>query len=138
MYTLLKEFHSEFRWLVLALAVIVVIIFLIGFIAKRKYGKAENLTSLFYMISCDIQLLAGLVLYIFLSPATSSFAIDMSDPTSRFQSVEHPVTMLLAIVFAHIGRSKSKNAATDASKFKKGLIWFALSLIFMLSRMPWN
>lgn len=140
LYPFIKEAHSGWRWIVLVLAIAVVIDFAMGLFSKRSFKSLDNRLSLFYMISCDIQLLFGLLLYFVLSPLTQS-AFEggnvMSDPIVRFHVVEHPVTMLLAIVFAHIGRIASKKASADGKKFQRGLIWFLLSLIFMLSRMPW-
>jgi hypothetical protein len=140
LYSFIKEAHSGWRWIVLVLAIAAVIDFAMGLISKRSFKPIDNRLSLFYMISCDIQLLLGLLLYFVLSPVTQSAFQDgneMSDPTARFYAVEHPVTMLLAIVFAHVGRIASKKASADSKKFQRGLIWFLLSLIFMLSRMPW-
>ena len=139
-YLLIKEFHSLFRWLVFALAVIVVMNFVLGAVSKKVYDKVENLLTLFYIISCDIQLLIGLLLYFVFSPITKSVfegISPMGDASTRFYAVEHPLTMLLAIVFAHVGRSVSKRPAPDIVKFRRGLLWFSLSLICMLARMPW-
>jgi hypothetical protein len=100
----------------------------------------EELFSLAYLITVDVQLLIGLSLYFFLSPTVRqafSEGFDMSDAPTRFTVLEHPLTMLLAIAFVHIGRVMVKQAASDESKFKKGLIWFGLALVFILSRMPW-
>lgn len=138
LYMIFKEFHNLARWLILALAVITLLSFMYGHFTKKIFGKSDNLTCLLYMIFCDIQLLVGLVLYIYLSPNTNQFDFDMSNSASRFQTVEHPLTMLIAIIFVHVGRSAVKKASSDDAKFKKGLIWFSLSLIFMLLRMPWN
>ena len=140
LYPLIKESHSLLRWLVLALSVIVVMNFLLGAVSKKVYDKVENLLTLFYIISVDVQLLLGLLLYFVFSPITKSLFegnSSMSDATTRFYAVEHPLTMLLAIVFAHVGRSVSKKGATDIIKFRRGLLWFALSLLCMLARMPW-
>jgi hypothetical protein len=140
-YLLIKEFHSLFRWLVLALSVIVVMNFVLGAVSKKVYDKMENLLTLFYIISVDIQLLIGLLLYFVFSPLTRSLfegISPMDNATTRFYAVEHPIMMLLAIVFAHVGRSVSKRGATDVIKFRRGLIWFGLSLVCMLTRMPWQ
>ena len=139
-YPFIKEAHSGWRWILLILAVAAVIDFAVGLIGKRSFKSIDNRLSLFFMISCDVQLLLGLLLYFVLSPLTQSAFQNsnmMSDPTARFYAIEHPVIMLLAIAFAHIGRITSKKAPADRKKFQRGLIWFLLSLILMLSRMPW-
>jgi hypothetical protein len=140
MYNFVKEAHSGWRWIVLVLAIAAVIDFAMGLMSKRSFKPIDNRLSLFYMISCDIQLLLGLLLYFVLSPVIQNAfkeANVMSDPHARFVVVEHPVTMFLAIVFVHIGRIASKKAPADKKKFQRGLIWFLLSLIFILAGIPW-
>jgi NADH:ubiquinone oxidoreductase subunit H len=140
LYSIVKETHSGFRWIVLVLAIAVAIDFIIGWTSKKKFARLDNTLSLLYMISCDIQLLIGLSLYFFLSPVTQNamqFGLHQDDPKVMFFGVEHPITMILAIACAHVGRATSKKATTDSSKFKRGTIWFVLSLILLLARMPW-
>jgi hypothetical protein len=62
----------------------------------------------------------------------------LEDSKALFFAIEHPATMLLGIISAHIGRVACKKATTDTSKFKRGAIWFTLSLILILARMPWQ
>lgn len=140
-YPLVKDIHSYWRWLILALAVFVIIKYLAGWLGKQKFTSLDNRLNLFFITALDIQLLLGLLLYFFLSPIThlamKATASAMSDSTIRLYSIEHPLTMLIAIALAHIGRVMVKRSATDTAKFKRGFIYFTLSLIFMLSRMPW-
>jgi len=140
LYQIISSAHSGNRWLVLIMAIAAVVDFAIGLASKKKFGKLDDVLTLVYTIMIDLQLLLGLILYFFLSPTVHdaiSSGLDMSDAQSRFYVVEHPLTMLLAIVFAHVGRATVKRATTDAIKFRRGLIWFTLALVFMLSRMPW-
>ena len=141
LYLPVKDIHSYLRWIILALIVVVVIKYVMSWLSKNKFTSLDSRLSLFLVTALDIQFLLGLCLYFLLSPFTKSgmafSSTAMSDPQTRFYAVEHPVTMLLAIVFAHVGRSMMKKASTDESKFKKGSLWFGLSLLFMLSRMPW-
>ena len=141
LYHYLKDAHSYWRWIILALAVIVVVKYLAGWLAKQKFTSLDNRLNLVYVTALDIQLLFGLALYFFLSPVTthafSSGDNIMSDASVRFAVVEHPFTMLLAIVLAHVGRVMVKRAAADDAKLKRGAIFVGLSLLFMLARMPW-
>ncbi|MEY4926686.1 MAG: hypothetical protein RI894_1122, partial [Bacteroidota bacterium] len=45
--------------------------------------------------------------------------------------------MLLGGIFAQVGRTLSKKADEDAAKFRKGLIWFSLSILVILASIPW-
>lgn len=140
LYMIMNEAHSGNRWLILLMGIAIIVDYAIGWQSKKKFGKMDDVFSLVYMIAVDVQLLLGLILYVFLSPTvTGAFAegVDMKDPQVRMYVLEHPLTMVLAIIFVHIGRSMVKKATTDDAKFKKGLLWFGLALFFMLSRMPW-
>ncbi len=140
-YLPIKDIHSYLRWLILALAVITILKYLLGWIGKRKFVSLDNKLSLFFVTAMDIQFLLGLLLYFFLSPITQSAiqfgGYQLEDPNVRFYAIEHPVTMVLALIFAHVGRVVVKRSASDQLKYKRGTLLFALALILMLSRMQW-
>lgn len=138
-YLIIKDIHFYIRWVILALAVVVLLKYLAGWFGKQKFAAADNQLSLFFVTAMDIQLLLGLLLYFFLSPyGMAAFQHEdvMSTASTRLYAVEHPLTMFIAIIFAHVGRVMVKKSPDDSSKFKKGCIFFGLALIFMLSRMP--
>ena len=56
---------------------------------------------------------------------------------TRLLAVEHPLMMIIAIVFITIGWSKHKKKDTDTGKFKTIAIFYSLALLFVLSRIPW-
>ncbi len=137
MYEIILMTHSFLRWVVLILALITVVKYLIGWLQKKSFTASENKISLFYSIAMDIQLIVGLVLYLFLSPITNTFQIDMKDTFSRFWGMEHLAMMIIAIALVHIGRVMVKKGKTDVAKFSKGSIYFMLSLLIMLASIPW-
>jgi hypothetical protein len=62
----------------------------------------------------------------------------MSDPQTRFYaSWNTRLPMLLAIVFAHVGRSMMKKASTTKQNSKKGshLVW--RFLVIYAREVPW-
>ena len=111
-----------------------------SWLGKKLFTSLDNKLSLYFVSAMDVQLLLGLLLYFFLSPLGIS-AIQhentMGDATARLYALEHPLTMLLAIIIAHAGRVMVKKSATDDGKFKRGTLYYGLALLFMLSRMPW-
>ncbi|GDX53248.1 hypothetical protein LBMAG27_22950 [Bacteroidota bacterium] len=137
MYEVFLKTHSYLRWVVLILALITVVKYLFGWLQKKQFTSSENKISLFYSIAMDVQLIVGLVLYLFLSPITNSFHIDMKDTFSRFWGMEHIAMMVIAIALVHIGRVMVKKAKTDVARFSKGTIYFLLSLLIMLASIPW-
>lgn len=92
------------------------------------------------MISCDIQLLLGLILYftgMWFDKVKTGMAEVMKNPGERFFAVEHALMMIIAWMLVHIGRSMIKRADTDAQKHKRTLIYFGIALVIILAMIPW-
>jgi hypothetical protein len=62
----------------------------------------------------------------------ANMGLAMKEPALRFWTVEHAIVMILAVVLITIGRAKSKKAATDELKHKKGAIFYTLALLLIL------
>ncbi len=131
--------HNLLRWAVLLFGVWTVINALTGVLSKRAFTAGDNRSNLLFMISCDIQLLLGLILY-FAGP-TFNLVKDMGNTMKnagpRFFAVEHITMMLIAWILVHVGRTSVKKAGTDARKHKKMLIFFGLALLLILAAIPW-
>lgn len=137
-YTLV--IHSILRWAVLLLGVWAVIAALSAVISKRNYRNSDNKSSLFFMLSCDIQLLMGLLLYftgMWFEKVKSGMGAVMKDPAERYFAVEHALMMIIAWLLVHVGRSMVKRADTDAQKHKRTLIFFGIALVIILVMIPW-
>ncbi len=137
-YTLV--IHNILRWAVLIFGVWAVIAALGAVISKRGYKNSDNKSSLFFMISCDIQLLLGLILYFtgsWFEKVKSGMGAVMKDPAERFFAVEHALMMIIAWLLVHVGRSMIKRSDTDAKKHKRTLIYFGLALLLILAMIPW-
>lgn len=129
--------HSLLRWLVLFAGIAAVVMYALGYVNKKAFSNNENRISLIFTSLMDSQLLIGLYLYF----AKGHFAnltggSAMSNPIIRFFAVEHLFGMLVALVLVHIGRAASKKGE-DATRFRKGLIYFGLALVIMLVSIPW-
>ena len=61
----------------------------------------------------------------------------MKDPYLRFFQMEHPVSMILAIVLITLGHGMAKKAVSDEVKYKKALRYFILALLLILAAVPW-
>ncbi len=137
-YTLV--IHNILRWAVLLLGLWAVFTALTAVISKRNYSNADNKIGLFFMISCDIQLLLGLILYftgMWFEKVKSNMGAVMKDPAERYFAVEHALMMIIAWLLVHIGRSMVKRADTDAQKQKRTLIYFGIALLIILVMIPW-
>lgn len=140
MYDILLTIHSYLRWIILALSVLVILRAAMGLINKSEFGNLDSKAGLFFMMSCDIQLLVGLLLYAWASPITTAafadFGAAMKNPETRYWAVEHIFAMVLAWILVHIGKARSKNG-TDAKKHKSALIFYGLAILIVVATIPW-
>lgn len=139
MYTGLQHLHSGLAYLVLAALVIIFGYVLINYFKDNPFTEKVRKASLVGLIVSHLQLLIGLVLY-FISPlGLSNFSGEaMGDAMSRLYMLEHPLTMIIAIILITVGYSKAKNGTDDASRYKKILIYYGIGLVLMLIRIPWS
>ena len=137
----MKNVHSYWAYLVLAILIFAVINAILGLSKKKQFTDKDLRIGLFALIVSHIQLLIGLVWY-FMSPWFNALITDsgavMKEKSLRLLAVEHPVMMILAIVFITIGWSKHKKKTTDSAKFKTFAIFYGIGLLLMLSKIPWN
>jgi heme A synthase len=139
MYTLVLALHSWLRWGVVAAALLATA----STFTSRPAGDSDpaDRWGLIFMISLDLQMLLGLLLYFALSPTTAAIMTDfggaMKDPVARFWAVEHITTMMIAVVLAHVGRVLARKARTPASKRTRLMVCFTVATILILAGTPW-
>jgi len=142
MYQIFLILHKFLMWGVIALFIINIFNFLSKKSSNKEWEEKDTKLAKVFMIIFDIQITIGLFLHLFLSPITqTAFSKGgelMKDSFLRFYAVEHIVTMLLAVILAHIGLSKIKKKENSIDKIKSGLIFFSVSFILVLSRIPWS
>lgn len=137
MYTGVKHLHSFLPYIILALLVVTIIIFIVKASGKKEFSAGDKKLALFTLIANHIQLVVGLILY-FTSPIVKTALASgelMSNADYRFYGIEHIATMIIAIALITIGYSKSKRAT---NKFKPVLIFYSIGLVLILSRIPWG
>jgi hypothetical protein len=141
-YSFILGVHNIIRWVALILGILITVASFYGWLGKRSWSQSSRRLAVFYTSAMDIQLLLGLLLYIFFSPMTQTAFQDLSaamgNPVMRFFALEHAFYMLLAVVFAHLGSILAKRAQDDTGKYRRSAIWFGLSIIMLLLGMPWN
>jgi len=138
---MLKNIHSIWAYLVLFVLVITVINAIAGLVRKKEFTHKDFRLGLITLISSHIQLLIGMAWY-FMSPwfkaLTSNGGEVMKDSAARLLAVEHPLTMVIAIVLITIGWSTHKKQVKSESKFKKFVVFYGIALVLVLSRIPWS
>jgi hypothetical protein len=140
MYTGLLHTHNLFRWLVLIAVAVAIAFAFAGWLGKKEWKKRDNLAGLLLTIFIDIQFLIGIILYAFVSPLTKAafadFGAAMKNADLRFYAVEHILLMIIALVIIHIGRSKSKKAATPVKQHMAAALFYTIGLILILAAIP--
>ena len=132
--------HSILRLAVLLFGASTLLNALTGVMSKRIYNAGDNRSNLFFMISCDIQLLIGLILFFsnaWFDKVKAGMGDVMKNPVDRFFTVEHAGMMILAWILVHVGRSSVKRAPNDAAKHKKMLVFFGLAFLIIIASIPW-
>jgi Na+-driven multidrug efflux pump len=113
----------------------------VGWFGKREYTEIDRKVGVYFSVSLDIQLLLGIILYIFLSPITRTafqdFSTAMTITDIRFFAVEHILMMVLAVILVHVGTILSKRGASDISKHRRSAIWFSLAILIVILAIPW-
>jgi len=139
-YKIILEAHSGIAYVALLTIAIAVINALIGLSAKNEFKPKDRRIALFALIATHIQFVFGLILY-FVSPngLAKIKAVGMGGMQAydRLLALEHPLVNLIAIVLITVGWSTHKKAEEN-KKFKKIALFYALGLILLLSRIPWQ
>ena len=132
MYTGLLHTHSLLRYFILIALVVVIVKGLIGLINKQPYGKWDNKLGLYLFIFTHMQLLAGIILY-FVSPFVKFGPETMSDKMTRYWTIEHIFSMLIAVVLITLARTTSKKMTKDEDKHKRMVIFNFVALVVILA-----
>lgn len=132
MYTGLLHSHILLRYFVLAMLVVVIVMAFSGLMGKRSFGKWDDKAGLYLLIFTHLQLLVGFVLY-FVSPFVKFGSDTMSDKITRYWTVEHVFTMVIAVTLITIARISSKKLANDQARHKRLLILNAVALLLIIA-----
>ena len=136
LYPAIQAAHSGMRWIVLILLVAAIV----KAFSKRRGGSVypgKDKLALFAFISTHIQLVLGLILYLWLSPYVKYTSDVMSNKISRFYTVEHFSLMIIAIALITIGYVRAKKQAELNKGWKTIGVFYLVGLILILVSIPW-
>lgn len=141
MYFTLLALHNLLRWLFLGTLLTVVFKSFMGSQKNNPYSPTDKKIGGILVALAHTQLLIGLIL-LFTSPVIAELMQDMAatmkDKVKRAQLVEHPITMLLAVVLIQVARIRVKKAYADEDKHKRSLILNGIALLLVLYMIPWQ
>ncbi len=140
MYSTALTLHSWLRWVVIAAGLVAFIRAAAGASGRKPWRPSDDRAGFWFTMTLDVQLLLGLLLYVFLSPLTSQalhdFGAAMKAPGLRFWAVEHAFGMLIGVALAHVGRARARKA-DSLRRHKVAAIFFGLALVVILASIPW-
>lgn len=141
MYDYVLTAHSWLRWVVLIAGLFAVVRAVAGWSGRRPWMRLDERAGFWFTLSLDLQMLLGLILYLALSPITRAamgdFGAAMRSSGLRFWAVEHVFGMIVAIVFAHAGRARTRKLTESIARHKVAAICFVLALLAVLISIPW-
>ncbi len=109
--------HSINRWIIVVVAVIALIKFLLGWLRDQPYQGADRGLMAAYAGLLDLQLLMGIVLLI--------------DRDFARRPLEHAITMLIAIVLAHLSRLWRDKP--DKVKFRNNFLAILVGILLIIA-----
>lgn len=138
MYTGFQHLHSWLSYLVLAGILLSILFAMHGYFTKKEFGESDRKKALFGLIPAHLQWAFGFILY-FLSPLgfTSLSSEAMGNAMLRLYTVEHPITMILAVVLITVGFVRAKRGTDSNKRFLNIWGFYLVGLILIISRIPW-
>src|SRR5690242_15932545 len=88
--------HSGWRYIVLIVLAVTIIKMILGILTKGSWSNFDEQLNRFTPIVLDIQFLLGIILWVIW---LIQLGWSNMPPVAR---IEHPVTMIIAIVIAHV------------------------------------
>lgn len=140
MHPALLHTHNLLRWVVLLLGVLAFVKAYQGISGDRPYAAARRV-GVFFTAALHLQLLLGLGLFLvspFIRTAMSDMQTTMRDAATRFFVAEHPTVMVAAVVLMTIGGLVAKNAASDAARHRKAMVFIGITMLLLLWGIPWQ
>ena len=138
METGILQFHSGLRYIVLLMLLWSLAVAYRGLLTNKVYSASSRQLHSYTQILLMIQGLIGIVLYL-LKGYPGQFAhISNLPDQARFFLLKHLISMLVGILVCGIGYRNSIKAETDKGKFKAIAIFYTISLLIILSAIPWS
>ncbi len=133
--------HNLLRWILLPIILFILYRSYVGWLTNKSFEKLDNALGGAMIGLAHSQLLIGLIIYFSNERGFKSLSTPgvMKDAISRLYALEHPLTMIIAIVLLQLGRSFSKKASSDTARFKTIAIYTSIAMLLILSRqINWN
>jgi hypothetical protein len=142
-YAIFLMLHNSTRWLVLLLGMWALYRLATGWLQKRAWASADRKSVRWFSLILSLQFVFGAALYLYpgalinAAIENTSMAVIMKDRVLRFFTIEHPLQMFIAIGCSHVASFVTRRTRTDTRRFTVGTILIGLTLILILTAIPW-
>lgn len=116
---------------------IVLTISIVRSVLNKIPNVKKDIFLLLTLIFAHLQYLIGLVLLIPLATAVE-WGLVMGNSDLRFTLIEHPLTMLIAVVLITVGKVKAKKMEDIVKANKTIFSYFFIALVLIALRTPWD
>jgi hypothetical protein len=122
----LNGLHSLWRWVVLLVVTVALVRGLIGWLRGGEWTGNDRLLALATIITLDIQLVLGLLLY----------GIGSYWEAGNFVAYIHPLVMIIAIIVAHTTTIMIRRTEPASAKFRTLTIGLFIALFLITAAIP--
>lgn len=141
MYDTTLLIHSWLRWILLLLGVILLFISFKNWKLSSVHKDLEIKLHWFFMQSFRYQVVFGILLFLFLSPLTTSIWSHpeniLENPYIRFWVTQHMPLMLFAIGICEAFYKKARRESDQKKSSKHAFISTLIVFILMMLAIPW-
>lgn len=124
LYNFFTEAHDGWHYLASLAMVVAVAAFLVNWLRGQEWSQLEQRIGTYAIIVVDIQLLLGLILW----GIGASLGIIGANAA---RTIEHPFTMLLAIIILHAGWVWTKRS-DETVRLRNGALTFVVAGLLVL------
>ena len=124
MYYFMIQAHSGWQYLASLALVVAVAVYVVNWLRGQMWSALYRRIGLYTIIVIDIQLLLGLILW----GVGASMGIVGAN---AIRTVEHPFTMLLAVVLLHAGWVWTKRS-DETVRLRNGAVTFLVTGLLVL------
>lgn len=124
MYNFFTQAHDGWHYLASLAMVVAVAAFLVNWLRGQEWSQLERRIGTYAIIVVDIQLLLGLILW----GIGASLGIIGANAA---RTIEHPFTMLLAIIILHAGWVWTKRS-DETVRLRNGALTFVVAGLLVL------
>jgi hypothetical protein len=123
--------HSLVRWILVLVSLIAMVKFALGWLRRSRVESSDRVLMSVFGGLIDLQALLGIIFLLW-----QGFGTPIGFPLFR---IEHAVTMIVAVLVAHIPAAWKKNDTTAALRNDLFVVCAVLAIIFLgIAVLPGN